>query len=364
MAFMKRLFSLLCVLALLLGSAQVPEACTSIRIKTADGLVFYARTMEGAIEFQSRLTIIPKGSAFQGTLPDNIPKGMKWTAKYGVVGMNAFGRPLLTDGLNEMGLAVGSLFLPGYADYQPFEAGKANVTLAQYEVNTWLLSSFATVAEVRQAIGQVRVVQGPKDVAGILPLHFCVHDPQGNSLVIEYVKGKLHVYDNPLGVMTNSPTFDWMTTYLSNFINLSATNVPKMDLKGFTLHQFGQGSGMVGLPGDYSPPSRFVRMVALTQAALPVKGAAPGLNLAMTIINNMDIPKGAVLDQGEKGMMYDVTQWAVAADLAAKKYYFHSYSNKNWRYVDLPKALQAAKGIQYLPLEIPAAYPEVSVQAK
>ena len=96
-------------------------------------------------------------------------------------------------------------------------------------------------------------VQGPPAI-GVLPVHYCVHDPQGNSLVIEYVQGKLHVYDNPLGVMTNSPTFDWMTTYLSNFVNLSATNVPQLDLKGFTIHQFGQGSGMVGLPGDFSRP--------------------------------------------------------------------------------------------------------------
>ncbi|RJR42621.1 MAG: linear amide C-N hydrolase [Deltaproteobacteria bacterium] len=361
---MKRFISRLCCLSLILGLAQAPEACTSIRIKTADGLVFYARTMEGAMDFKSQVTIIAKGTAFQGTLPDNTPKGMKWTAKYGVAGMNAYGQPLLTDGINEMGLAVGNLMFPGYAEYQPFEPGQANATLAQYEVATWLLSSFATAAEVRQAMSKVRVVQGPKDVAGIMPLHFCVHDAQGNSLVIEYVKGKLHIYDNPLGVMTNSPAFDWMTTYLCNFVNLSATNVPQLDLKGFTLHQFGQGSGMVGLPGDYSPPSRFVRMVALTQAALPVKGAAAGLNLAMTVINNVDIPKGAVRDQEEKRVMYDITQWAVAADLAAKKYYFHTYANKNWRYVDLPKALKTAKGIQYLPLEVPAAYPEVSVQAK
>ena len=361
---MKRFISLLVGMAFVLGMTPAGDACTSIRIKTEDGLVFYARTMEGAIPFNSQVTVIHKGTSFQGTLPDNTHKGLKWTTKYGIVGMNAFGQPLLTDGINEAGLTVGDLFLPGYAEYQPFDPAKANITLAQYEVATWLLSSFATVAEVRQGLGQVRVVQGPKEVAGPLPLHFAVHDPQGNSLVVEYVKGKLHIYDNPLGVMTNSPTFDWITTYLSNFVNLSATNVPQLDLKGFTIHQFGQGSGMVGLPGDLSPPSRFVRMVALTQAALPVKGADAGLNLAMTIINNVDIPKGAVREKTEKGMMYDITQWVVAADLAAKKYYFHTYDNKNWRCVDLAKALQAVKGIQTLPLEVPAAYPEVSAGAK
>jgi choloylglycine hydrolase len=350
-------------MALTLLVAQAADACTSIRIKTEDGLVFYARSMEGAVDYQSKATVVPKGTIYHGTLPDNTPKGLTWTVKYGLVGMNAFGSPLMTDGMNEQGLAVGNLFFPDYAAYEPFDPGKANITLAQYEVATWLLSSYATVAEVRQAMSTVRVVQGPKE-AYYAPLHFCVHDAQGNSLVIEYVQGKLHIYDNPLGVMTNSPSFDWMITYLSNFVNLSATNVPQIDLGGVVIKQFGQGSGLVGLPGDFSPPSRLVRMVAFTQSALPVKGPQAGLNLAMTIINNVDIPQGAVRDKTEKGMIYDITQWAVAADLAGKKYYFRTHDNKNWRSVDLVKALQTAKGTQSIPLEIPADYPDVTTQAK
>ncbi len=359
---MSKSLSLMLGLALLPAMAQAADACTSIRIKTTDGLVFYARTMEGAIDYQSNVTVVPKGTIYHGTLPDNSPKGLTWSVKYGLVGMNAWGLPLMTDGMNEKGLAVGNLFFPDYAEYQPFDPGKANITLSQFEVATWLLSTCATVAEVRQAMSKVRVVQGPKEV--LAPLHFAVHDAQGNSLVIEYVKGKLHIYDNPLGVMTNSPAFDWMMTYLSNFVNLSATNVPQLDLGGVVIKQFGQGSGLVGLPGDFSPPSRLVRMVAFTQAALPVKGPQAGLNLAMTIINNVDIPQGVVRDKTEKGMIYDVTQWAVVADLAGKKYYFHSHDNKNWRYVDLMKALQGAKGIQTIPLEVPADYADVTGTAK
>jgi choloylglycine hydrolase len=140
--------------------------------------------------------------------------------------------------------------------------------------------------------------------------------------------------------------------------------VPEKKLTGLTLHQFGQGSGMIGLPGDFTPPSRLVRMVALTQAALPVKGPEAGLNLAMTIINNVDIPKGAVREKDAKGMMYDVTQWAVVADLAGERYYFRTYTNKNWRYVDVTKALQAAKGIQTMALEFPPDYSDATSMAK
>jgi choloylglycine hydrolase len=362
---MKRFSPLFYALALVLLAAQAGDACTSIRLKTEDGLVFYARTFEGGVDFQNGLAVVPKGTVFHGTLPDNTPKGLTWTTKYGLVGMTAFKMPLFSDGLNEKGLVVANLMFPGYAGYQSFDPGKAKITLAHFEVATWLLSSCATVAEVRQAIGKVRVCQGPSIVAGFdLPLHFAVHDAQGNCLVIEYVQGKLHTYDNPLGVTTNSPTFDWMTTYLNNFINLSPDNVPQKKLNGLTLKQFGQGSGMIGLPGDFTPPSRLVRMVALTQAVFPVKGAEAGLNLAMTIINNVDVPKGSVREKSAKGMISDYDQWTVAVDLAGKKYYFHTYDNKNWRYIDLVKALQGAKGIKTMSLEIPIDYPDVTAAVK
>ena len=362
---MSRPTSLLASLALMLLLAQVADACTSIRIKTEDGLVFYARSMEGAVDYQSQVTVVPKGTIYHGTLPDNTSKGLTWTTKYGVVGMTAFKMPLFSDGLNEKGLVVANLMFPGYAEYESFDPEKTNITLSHFEFATWLLSNFASVAEVRQAIGKVRVCEGPTLVAGFsLPLHFAVHDAQGDCLVIEYVQGKLHTFDNPLGVTTNSPTFDWMTTYLNNFINLSPDNVPERKLNGLTLKQFGQGSGMVGLPGDFTPPSRLVRMVALTQAALPVKGPDAGLNLAMTIINNVDVPKGAAREKTEKGIMADYDQWTVAVDLAGKKYYFHTYDNKNWRYIDLVKALQTAKGMQTFPLEAPADYPDITATAK
>jgi choloylglycine hydrolase len=363
---MSKSLSFLVSLMLLLLLAQVADACTSIRIKTEDGLVFFARTFEGGVDFQNGLAVVPKGTVYHGTLPDNTPKGLTWTTKYGMVGMTAFNLPLFSDGLNEKGLVVANLMFPGYAGYESFDPKQANITLANFELATWLLSNFATVAEVRQAIGKVRVIQGPTSVAGFaLPLHFAVHDSQGDCLVIEYVKGKLHTYDNPLGVATNSPTFAWMTTNLNNYINLTPDNVPERKLTGMTLNQFGQGTGMLGLPGDYTPPSRFVRMVALTQAVLPVKGPQAGLNLAMTIINNVDVPKGAVRGEGEVGKkIIEYNQWTVAVDLTNKKYYFHTYDNKNWRYVDLTKALVGLKEIKNLTLEVPPDYPEVTATAK
>lgn len=155
-----------------------------------------------------------------------------------------------------------------------------------------MLSNFATVDEVREGLKGIRVCDAPLPLPGgvSLPLHYAVHDAAGGCIVVEYTEGQLKVYDNPLGVMTNSPPFDWMLINLSNYVNLSATGVPKLDLAGFSIHQAGQGSGMLGLPGDFSPPHRFVRTVALAQASLPVTGPDNGVTLAMTLIDSVDIP--------------------------------------------------------------------------
>ncbi|WP_043638056.1 linear amide C-N hydrolase [Desulfovibrio sp. TomC] len=338
-------------------------ACTSVRIKTTDGMVFYARTMEGEWTLQTVLGVVPQGTAYQGTLPDGTSNGLKWKNKYAFVGMFDFGMPLASDGMNEKGLVVGQLFLPGYAAYESYESSEADKTVAQFEYGTWLLSNFSSVAEVRKNYRNVRVCQGPTNTAGPLPLHYVVHDPSGDCVVIEYTAGKVTIYDNPLGVMTNSPTFDWMLTNLDNYINLSVMNTPQKELTGLTLKQFGQGSGLYGLPGDYSPPSRFVRMVTLAQAALPATGAPQGLNQAITILDNVDIPIGAVRGWEGKEARYDKTIWSVVADAANLRYYFRSMDNKNWRYVDLAKAFAGAKGITTIPVFIPVDYPDVTSQA-
>src|SRR5208282_2216741 len=104
--------------------------------------------------------------------------------------------------------------------------------------------------------------------------HYVVYDASGKSIVVEYTGGKLHVYDDPLGVITNSPAFDWQMTNLSNYVNFSMTNVPPVKLGPVTLEPFGQGSGMLGLPGDFTPPSRFVRAVAFSQSVFQAKTGA------------------------------------------------------------------------------------------
>ncbi len=330
-------FSAFVALIVLALAASYASACTGIRISAHDGSVIYARTLEFAEPLESQILFLPRNYEFVGTTASGRP-GLTWHSKCAAVGMNGESFNLLVDGVNEHGLAAGGFYFPDFAGYQSATAPEVAKTIAPWEVPTWILTNFKTVDEVREALPTIRVAAAPINHQGdVPPLHYVTHDASGNSLVIEYVDGKLTTFENPIGVITNSPTFDWHIINLRNYINLTATNTPPRDLHGVLLDQLGQGSGMRGLPGDFTPPSRFVRAVALSQSAAPVDTGVQAVREAFHILNSFDIPRGAVRPDVAADQPYDCTQWTSACDLQALTYYFHTYGNRRVRCVELAK---------------------------
>ena len=192
-----------------------------------------------------------------------------------------------------------------------------------------MLGNFATVDEVKAAVGDV-VVWGETvpQLGSFAPLHYVVHDASGKSIVIEYVDGKLHVYDNTVGVLTNSPTYEWHIQNLRNYVNLTAVNAKPVKIGNVTYAGTGQGSGLHGLPGDPTPPSRFVMAAATAYLADKPKDAAEALIVAEHLINRVDIPKGLVRDYSQGGKpMGDYTQWTTFRDHANKIYYWKTYND-------------------------------------
>lgn len=343
---------------LLVAAAQPALACTGIRLIAGDGAVVHARTLEFAIDLQSELVMVPRGYSRTGATPDGAP-GRKWVSKYASVGMNGVGLPVLFDGLNEKGLAAGIFYFPTSAGYMPYATADADSTLAPWELVSWMLENFASVAEVRADIAAVTVpavVFGPW---GFAPeVHYIVHDASGASLVIEYVDGALKLHDAPLGVMTNSPAYDWHMANLRNYVNFSVNNAPPVQVGPVTLRPFGQGSGMLGLPGDFTPPSRFVRAVAFSQSVPPSATGDEAVIEAFHILNQFDIPKGAAREREKDAhgnVVADYTIWTSAADLKALRYYFRTYDNSAIRVADLMAMDLDAKD----PVRISIAGPEV-----
>jgi choloylglycine hydrolase len=344
-SLMKRLRTLsIAVLASTVGFAQVAQACTGIRLVAKDGGVVTARTMEFGFDIKSDVLVIPAGTAMAGTLP-NGNKGISYTTKYGIVGANAVGLTAIVDGINDQGLNVSLFYFPGYASYSEATKDNAARAMAPHEYGNWLLANFASVDEVKANFDKVAlvpvVIEAIKQAA---PVHFVVHDRTGKSVVIEPTDKTLKLYDNPLGVMSNSPTFDWHMTSLRNYVNLTATNVPPIAVGDIKLAQFGQGSGMHGLPGDFTPPSRFVRAVAFSQTALPADTSPQAVLQAFHILNAFDIPVGAVRETDEGGLHTDYAVWTSAADLKTLRWYFRTYNDQSIRSVDLGEALAAAQG--------------------
>ncbi len=315
--------------------ASPASNCTGIRIKPKDGSIIYGRTMEFAADLESNVIVIPRGKSYVGTAPDN-QSGLHWHMQYAVAGTNGLGMPHIVDGLNEAGLAVGLFYFPSYAKYQTVEPSQVDRALAPWELGTFLLGTCSDVPQAIAAAKRIRVAEVVQEQFGFVPpCHFIAHDAAGHCAVLEFVNGELTVHTNPRGVITNSPTFDWHLTNLRNFINLSAVNVPPVELTGDTLQNLGQGTGMLGLPGDFSPPSRFVRAVAFSQTAVPVETAHEGILQAFHILNQFDIPKGIARSVENGKETIDYTLWTAACDLADLQYYFRTFDDSRIRMVDL-----------------------------
>ena len=310
-------------------------ACTGIMLKTKDKNVVHGRTLEFAINVDSSVAVIPRNYEFKGTSPTG--SGLNYTSKYGAVGVIAFDNPALLDGINEKGLSVGTFYLPGFAGYSRATADNQKMSLSPADFPNWLLTQFATIDEIKAAINSVVIVptvlKGWGDESP--PFHYIVYEKDGKSLVIEPVNGKLSYFDNPLGVLTNSPGFEWHMTNLRNYINLTTWDAKPLTVDGLTLSSFGAGSGMVGLPGDFTPPSRFVRAAIYSITATPVETSEAAVAQGFHILNQFDIPVG-VSKLEANGVTYtDFTLMTAVRDPNQLKFYYKTFDDPTVKVVDL-----------------------------
>lgn len=337
------------------------NACTGIIQKAENGDWVYARTMEfGADLISFDLMFVPRGIPYTSEISTN-KTGAKWTTKYGHVGFNPFGMPILADGLNEKGLACGAFYFPGWAEYESIGPQDSSNAISNIDFVSWVLGNFATVSEVREALKQTKVVGVPFAAWGFIPpLHYFMADKTGGKAVIEYVGGKLKIYDTTLGTITNAPDYDWHMVNARNYIGLRALNDPSIKISGQEFSQFGQGSGAIGLPGDFSPPSRFIRAAFFNTVVLNGKDALEQVKRAFRILNQFDIPKGAVREISKGKEFYDETQWTSAADLTNLQYFFHTDVNREIRSVSLKALDLDAKKTASLPVKTPEVIKDLS----
>jgi choloylglycine hydrolase len=316
------------------------SACTGLTLKAGDGSIVFGRTLEwGSFDLMSRLEVVPRGYVYTTHMPDG-KEGLTWTSKYGLVGIDAVGKIIIVEGMNEKGLAVGLFYHPGFAEYETYDPTRASQSLGPTDVGQYLLTNFATVDEVRDALSKVHVVPVVEPALGFaVPVHFIVTEPSGKAIVVEYLKGELKVFDAALGVITNAPSYEWHETNLRNYINVSPVALPGKKIGDLNFKPLGGGSGMIGLPGDFTPPSRFIRAVAFSKTARPTPTGEETIYEIFRILDNFNVPLGASEGTGDdrtKGMRSS-TIWTSASDTNGKVFYYHTQHNRRVRKVDLAK---------------------------
>ena len=322
--------------------AQSAFACTGIILRSADGATVPARTLEFGFDIHSNIFAVPAGTSIEtlGLNPD--VSGFKYKAKYGFLGANGLDMPIVFDGVNTEGLYFGAFYFAGDAVFSELTDGNRGRAVSSEEIGNWILGQFATVAEVKAALPSIDVVGTYIDaIKGVAPFHYTVTDASGSSIIIEYTKNGLRVFDNTVNAITNNPPYDWHLTNLRNYIGLQSENRQSMTIGSETFAPFGQGSGLLGLPGDHSSPSRFVRAVAFANTSLPSENVDEAIFKAFHILNVFDIPKGSIREGEGNNLHTDYTVWTSAVDTTNARYFYKTYLSQSVESIDVKKAVSS-----------------------
>ena len=310
------------------------DACTGISLTAQDGSQVVARTVEwAATPMQCGYVVAPRGHSHQSYTPTG-SNGLIYKAVYGYVGIYTEYEPFVVEGVNETGLSAGLFFFPQYGEYAPYNSADNDKTLCDMQFVSWVLSQFSSIDEVKAGINKIDLVTLNHKIGAV---HWRIAEPNGRMVVLEVVAGVPHFYENELGVLTNAPGFNWHLTNLNNYINLEPGSAADNTLKpGITLQPLGHGSGMLGLPGDFTSPSRFVRATFYQTTSPEWATGFETVVQAFHILNNFDIPIGSQHVKADipKGMP-SATQFTAATDQKAMKFYYRTAWNSNIRCIDL-----------------------------
>lgn len=334
MNHMKRFITLFALMAAGAFFAVDSDACTGISLAAQDGSRVVARTVEwSATPMQCGYVVSPRGHMHRSFTPTG-ENGLKYKGVYGYVGIYTEYEPFVVEGVNESGLSAGLFFFPQYGEYAPYDAADNDKTLCDMQFVSWVLSQFSSIDQVKDALKEIDLVTLDHKIGAV---HWRIAEPDGRMVVLEIVAGVPHFYENALGVLTNSPGFPWHMTNLDNYVNLVPGAVADHEIKpGVELRAIGGGSGMLGLPGDFTPPSRFVRATFFATTAPAWATGFDTVVQAFHILNNFDIPIGIQHPKGQvpKGLP-SATQFTAATDQKAMKFYYRTAWNSNIRCIDL-----------------------------
>jgi choloylglycine hydrolase len=314
--------------------------CTNFKAPVAeDGTVVVGRSLDYPATLGFQLCVIPKGIQRIALADEGAAATKSWSTKHGVVGLSVSGADTaIIDGMNDAGLSAHLLYMVGgFFHAADFRGDGTDVS--QIELASYLLSTCATIDEVRAALGETNVWGWNAGMPFIPPVHVLVHDRNG-SAAIEFRPEGVMVIDNPTGVGTNSPYLEWHLLNLNNYVGFSAENPEGQRVRprvgGIDIRPLGVGWGLHGLPGDYTGPSRFVRAVALLTLATTPKDAREAEMLTLHVLNTFDVPAGVVREPGPGHTTVDEVTYAdTIANLTDLRYSYRALDDPAVYVIDL-----------------------------
>lgn len=311
--------------------------CTATTYKTKD--FYFGRTLDYEFSYGDEVTITPRNYPFHFIKKENM------NSHYAIIGMACVMEdyPLYYDAINEKGLGIAGLNFVGNAVYKEKVEGKDNIT--QFEFIPWILSQCATVKEARKLIQKINILNIPfNDKLPLAQLHWLISDSQ-ESITVESVKEGIKIYENPVGVLTNNPTFDKQMFELNNYMYLSAKSPENKFAPSLNLEKYSRGMGAMGLPGDLSSQSRFIRTVFVKMNSISGEGEKESISQFFHILNSVDQQRGCCnLGDGK----YEITIYTSCCNTNKGIYYYTTYDNHQITAIDMHKEnLDIDKLIRY-----------------
>lgn len=314
--------------------------CTAATYKTRG--FYFGRTLDYEFSYGEEITVTPRKYPFEframGRSDDH----------YAMIGTAhvADGYPLYYDAVNEKGLCAAGLNFVGNAVYGKEVGGKDNV--AQFELIPWLLGSCANIIEAREKLSNANITDTPfSDKLPPSPLHWIIADKNG-CITVEATKEGIKIYDNPAGVLTNNPSFDDQMINLSNYMSLSARPPENRFCAHIPLHTYSRGMGAIGLPGDLSSESRFVRAAFTRANSVSGESENESVSQFFHILGSVEQQRGCcVLEDGQ----YEYTIYTSCCSADKGLYYYTTYGNHQITAIDMNKEdLDADALVRYPPV--------------
>ncbi len=313
--------------------------CTALSFTTRDH--YFGRTLDLDCSYGEQVCVTPRN------LPLHYRKKASMPHHYAMIGMATViaDTPLYYDAVNEKGLGMAGLNFPGNAFYHCEKDDCDNIT--PFEFIPWILGQCATVSEARKLLEHINLVDIPfSPQLPLSPLHWIISDKEA-SLVVESMVDGIHIHENPVGVMTNNPPFEYHMCNLNNYRGLSIDTPANTFSKQMDLNVYCQGLGAIGLPGDVSSMSRFVRTAFHAHNSVCEADEESSVSQFFHVLQSVEMIRGCCLtDQGH----WDITVYTSCANADKGLYYYTTYSNHQINCVDMHKTDLDADKLSICPL--------------